>query len=380
MGKPLDIEDFVMINRKILEVVGLYPRNCGRYVCCVVFMSLIVVPEALEIYYRRSDFDVVLETSSVLLTIILAILKSVIWISRRDTSDSVGFLINDYWKIANHLGEPEDFYKSAKAAKVITMSYSFLICNALLFFYSLPLLHLLPHPGNSEQSERLRVPFLATYPEFCYHSPAYEFVYISQLLATSTCALIILATDTLIATALLHTCGHFAIIERNISELNFAKSVENLEQRVRVIIKHHQLVIRFSDRLEFLFNPLMFLQVFASSLIICLVGFQAQSGKLDKFPQYCSYLMMALFQLLLFCWPGDELITQSSRVSTATFSANWYIGPNHLRKDLQFIILRSQKSNFLSAGKLSAMNLENFSAILSSSLSYFMLLRSFSEN
>ncbi|XP_063984830.1 odorant receptor 13a-like isoform X2 [Diachasmimorpha longicaudata] len=309
-----------------------------------------------------------------------AILKSVIWMSRKDTSDFVGFLINDYWRIANHLGKPEDIYKRAKAAKVITMSYSFLICNALLFFFSLPLLHLLPHQRNSHDSDMLRVPFVATYPDFCYHSPAYEVVYVSQLLATSTCALIILATDTLIATALLHTCGHFSIIERNMSELNFARSLEKLEERLRVIIKHHQLVIRFADRLEFLFNPVMFLQVFASSLIICLVGFQAQSGQVDKFPQYCSYLMMALFQLLLFCWPGDELITQSGRVSRATLSSNWYVGPNHLRKNLQFIVLRSQKSNFLSAGKLSAMNLENFSAILSTSLSYFMLLRSFSED
>ncbi|XP_011304532.1 odorant receptor 13a-like [Fopius arisanus] len=376
MAITRDINNFVGINTKILRLVGLYPKNYNRYISCVFFMSLIILPEVLEIYYHRNNFDVVLETSSVLMTIVFAIFKSSIWMTRGDTEYFVDFLVNDYWRIANRLGDPEDIRKFAKLAKIITVSYSFLICNSLLFFYSLPLLT----PFLNSNDTRLRVPFVATYPEFCYHSPAYEIVYLSQLLATSTCGLIILGTDTLIATALLHTCGHFAIIERNISRLNFFESVENWEPRVKMIIRHHQVVIRFSDRLEVLFNPLMFLQVFASTLIICLVGFQAQTGKVDKFPQYCSYMMVALFQLLLFCWPGDKLITQSLGVSTATIISNWYAAPYHLRRDLQFIILRSQKPNFLSAGKLSSMNLENFCAILSSSLSYFMLLRSVSEN
>lgn len=130
------------------------------------------------------------------------------------------------------------------------MSYSFLIFNALLFFFSLPLLHFFTTTASIDNSteiyeiERLRSPFLATYPDFCYHSFAYGLVYLSQLLATSACALIILAIDTIIATALFHTCGHFLIIEENISKLNFEETGKYLEWRVRKIVMHHQLVIR----------------------------------------------------------------------------------------------------------------------------------------
>lgn len=62
MTNTLDIEDFVMINRKILNIVGLYPTNFPRYIGCVFCMSLIIVPQVLEIYYHRHDFDIVLET------------------------------------------------------------------------------------------------------------------------------------------------------------------------------------------------------------------------------------------------------------------------------------------------------------------------------
>jgi len=65
--------------------------------------------------------------------------------------------------------------------------------------------------------------------------------------------------------------------------------------------------------METVFSPMLFLQTLASSLIICLVGFQiatanVTAGIIGKSIKYISYLIMALFQLLLFCIPGDALI------------------------------------------------------------------------
>lgn len=61
------------------------------------------------------------------------------------------------------------------------------------------------------------------------------------------------------------------------------------------------------------FSVILLLQTLSSSLIICLVGLQvSNSGVTDanKSLKYLSYLIMALSQLLLFCFPGDELIYQ----------------------------------------------------------------------
>jgi len=65
--------------------------------------------------------------------------------------------------------------------------------------------------------------------------------------------------------------------------------------------------------METVFSPMLFLQTLASSLIICLVGFQIATANvtadiIGKSIKYISYLIMALFQLLLFCIPGDALI------------------------------------------------------------------------
>lgn len=65
--------------------------------------------------------------------------------------------------------------------------------------------------------------------------------------------------------------------------------------------------------METIFSPMLFLQTLASSLIICLVGLQIATANIttsiiSKSIKYISYLIMALFQLLLFCIPGDALI------------------------------------------------------------------------
>ncbi|KAG7210318.1 hypothetical protein KM043_011858 [Ampulex compressa] len=236
-------------------------------------------------------------------------------------------------------------------------------------------------------------PFVALYPNIYYKSPLYEIVYISQMAATIICGLIILATDTFIATALFHTCGHFKILQENLANLDMhisyihriykeqrhsSELLKKAKYEMRDIIKHHHVALWFCGNMEKNFNPILLLQVLASSLIICLVGLQVTTTleNQSKLIQYFSYLLMALFQLLLFCFPGDLLIQQSSNVSNAAYSIQWYKLPNPMRQDVQLLIMRSQKPSCITAGKFYTMHLENFSSVLSTALSYFTMLRS----
>lgn len=78
---------------------------------------------------------------------------------------------------------------------------------------------------------------------------------------------------------------------------------------------YNNVAFRFCDYMETIFSPMLFLQTVASSLIICLVGLQVATANMtadiiSKLMKYVSYLLMALFQLLLFCIPGDALINE----------------------------------------------------------------------
>lgn len=58
----MNIDDYVLINKKVLKFVGLYPTNIARYAVCCVCMFTIVVPQALKIYWNLRDLAIVLET------------------------------------------------------------------------------------------------------------------------------------------------------------------------------------------------------------------------------------------------------------------------------------------------------------------------------
>lgn len=134
----MDINNYVFINKKVLKFVGLYPTSIVRYILCCICMIAIVIPQGLQIYENWQDFSTVLETrylcaqfpiidtnwivilqfdyalqkievilflllslySSVLLTILLAILKSLVWISNRRKMDPfIEYMLTDYWNI-----------------------------------------------------------------------------------------------------------------------------------------------------------------------------------------------------------------------------------------------------------------------------------------
>ncbi|XP_053981118.1 odorant receptor 13a-like [Hylaeus volcanicus] len=386
----MNIENYIFINQLVLKFVGLYPINIVRYIVCISCIILIVIPLIAQIYINLENLNILLETSSVLLTISLSILKSLIWMfNRTNLEPFINFMLIDYWKIVRtdvfgHLHE------YAIRAKNITKGYLFLIFNALLFFFSLPIIETLitTMQDSTNNLTKKSFPFVALYPLAFYNFPFYEIIYVSQILATTVCGLMILATDTLIATALLHTCGHFKILKENLKQLDsdiycINSLKNNLKIKIQVVhvIKHHQVILWFCDNMEKNFHLILFLQTMASSLIICFVGFQVSVALMEKSKliRYFSHFTMALFQLLLFCFPGDILISESSSLNRAVYSIQWYELPAFIKNEVCMFMLRSQKPSYVTAGKIYVMHLENFTSTLSTALSYFMMLRHFNS-
>ncbi|XP_043785588.1 odorant receptor 13a-like [Apis laboriosa] len=390
----MNIRNYVFINQLVLKFVGFYPISIIRYVICISCIMFIVIPQIIMIYINWNDLNIVMETGSTLLTILLAALKSIVWIfNRKNLEFFIEFMLTDYWKIIE-TNVFEYLQEYAIYAKNITKGYFISMCNALLLFFSLPIIEILIKNENLNNFTIKNFPFAASYPITFYKFPFYEIAYISQILATSICCLMMLAIDSLIATALLHTCGHFIVLKENLKNLDtyiynltslktnskhINKNLYEIKTQIIYIIKHHQLILWFCDNMEKNFHLMLFLQAIISSLIICFVGFQISIALTEqsKFLESFSHLIVSLFQLLLFCFPGDILMRQSFNISIAAYSIQWYQLPIFIKDEIYMIILRSQKPSFITAGKLYIMHLENFTAILSTAFSYFMMLQSF---
>lgn len=58
----MNIDEYVIVNKKFMEIVGLYPINLLRYFICISLIFLILVPQMFQYYLRRHDFSAILET------------------------------------------------------------------------------------------------------------------------------------------------------------------------------------------------------------------------------------------------------------------------------------------------------------------------------
>lgn len=61
----MDIEDYISINKKVLQIVGFYPTNKVRSFFCISCMFPIIIPQIIQIYQDWNDLSIVLEVRSV---------------------------------------------------------------------------------------------------------------------------------------------------------------------------------------------------------------------------------------------------------------------------------------------------------------------------
>ncbi|XP_033225851.1 uncharacterized protein LOC117178532 [Belonocnema kinseyi] len=138
---------------------------------------------------------------------------------------------------------------------------------------------------------------------------------------------------------------------------------------------------RITQLLNEIFNNISLCQLIMSCLAICTAGFQLiitlnkNTTDVQGIIFNTSFLIIALFQILLYCWPSNELMIQSLEVGNAAYQSLWTNLPHSSGKEIKLLILRSQRPMHITAGKMYILSLERFIAILKTSMQCLSYLR-----
>ncbi|XP_049940399.1 odorant receptor Or2-like [Schistocerca serialis cubense] len=89
-----------------------------------------------------------------------------------------------------------------------------------------------------------------------------------------------------------------------------------------------------------------------------------------------------LTEVFVYCWFGDELITESENVTMAAYTAVTSLQgfPADVRKSLLIVMTRAQRPLRITAGGLFPFCRESFVSIVNMSYSYFAILRNFKDD
>lgn len=86
-------------------------------------------------------------------------------------------------------------------------------------------------------------------------------------------------------------------------------------------------------------------------------------------------LSSLMSQLFLYSYGGDCLTSKNLRLASGVYNSLWYKSSPTIMKDVNFIIMCSNKPIYVTAGKFFAMTLGSFMEILKASASYMSVLR-----
>ncbi|XP_043512090.1 uncharacterized protein LOC122529743 [Frieseomelitta varia] len=216
--------------------------------------------------------------------------------------------------------------------------------------------------------------------------------YLVQVICLYYVAVCYFCFDNIFCILVVHLAGQFRILryrftklcnlEHETSEVTLTKHAYEFYEKLKMYIRHHQLLINYCKRLETVYTMIIFGQVLVFSVLICLFAYQGLlvAAPIARRSIFIFLLIGSMALLFMFTYGCDGVIEHSDEVAEGAYSALWTIMPMNksgrmLRNDLIMVIERSRRVCCLTANGFFPISLKTYTKIMSTAMSYFTLLR-----
>ncbi|RLZ02260.1 Odorant receptor 46 [Cephus cinctus] len=264
----------------------------------------------------------------------------------------------------------------ANACRSNTVNLGIIIMSSIVFFLVGPLLH--------DVNDRV-LPFRAWLPYSLSSLPVFYLTYLHQSLAIISAGLVSVASDTFISGLMIQACGQLDILKCRLANLheshNFEMAINDTFHREETILKmcirHHNHIFKFAALVEKTFNHVVLFQCFISAFVVCTTTLTLLNHQLlsIEFITIIVYFLSIVFQLLVYCWYGNEVILKSIEVTDAVFEMDWIRLPALMKKDLIMIMMRAERAIKFTSGYVLTLSLDSYVAILKLSYTTFNVLQ-----
>ncbi|XP_045488495.1 odorant receptor 85b-like [Pieris rapae] len=166
----------------------------------------------------------------------------------------------------------------------------------------------------------------------------------------------------------------FILIQEEFKEVIFLSDDVNKEKRFKETIQRHTKLLELLWDLNGTFGCLFAINyIFLSSTICFCVISACTDGSLEDLKTLCISILV-IVNVFYCCRGGEYLINTASEVSTAIYDTPWYELPNKYRKDLIFIMLRSQRVAYVTSTSYIKISLKTFIRIMNMTWSFISLI------
>ncbi|THK33042.1 odorant receptor 82a isoform X1 [Diachasma alloeum] len=213
-------------------------------------------------------------------------------------------------------------------------------------------------------------------------SPVYEIVYFSHCLAALIIYTITTVSCNIAASFVTHASGQIEIIVGKLNGLvgdGYEQDDKCLREKMGDIVRDHGRVIRFTVDIERVLRDVCLVEVFASTIIICLLEYYClttwNESETIGIITYFLLLVSLSFNIFIFCYIGEVLKEQCYEAGYSAYLIDWHRLPPPAASGLILIIANAQVPRKLTAGGMLELSLSSFLTVMKTSLVYLNLLR-----
>ncbi|XP_032686492.1 odorant receptor 85f-like [Odontomachus brunneus] len=223
------------------------------------------------------------------------------------------------------------------------------------------------------------------YPaEYLVNQEKYYYVLLlSEYVGYILCVLIGVTTDITYFLLLEYTCGMHAVLCHRLEILNELYKLEwvdsnqsdgsnGISYRVRRCIQLDKRIKVYIKEMESTFatNLLIDIAVGAVFYICTCIMIVIRARRLFEIFRLVAVAILYTSRFFLISWTGQRVIDHSSEIPTAVYDCVWYRMPVEIQKMLMLLIVRSQRPSRMILAGIYIINLESFTSVMRTSVSY----------
>ncbi|XP_058801945.1 uncharacterized protein LOC131670393 [Phymastichus coffea] len=386
---------YFVINKNMLKYMGLWPyQNQVQKVFIRIVLSCVIiistVPQVICVVTMKKNIERIIVAIG---TIVYIFGIGAKFFGMIFTESKLKFLYKNIvqnWNMLENKSEKHILEKSSEVGRLLTLAYVGYMVNAGIIFVTLPLTHHM-YDIIWPLANASRAPvFILDGEYFVDKKQYYYYIYIFEACTVLTSIPLFSAVDSTYAVCIQQCVGLLDVVKLRLKLAT--KQSEKFDSTIypikdasyRAISKSaelHENVLNFGQVLESSYSS-TFLFVIIGNVLVLAAGAVNILFNLNNPVLLLRFIFLNIgFTIHMFylSWPGQKMIDGSNDIFYAAYNNQWYECSVASQNLLKFIMRRTLKPFYLTAGGFYIMNFENFIVLLKSSMSYITVFASFNN-
>ncbi|XP_044596840.1 odorant receptor 4-like [Cotesia glomerata] len=381
--KQLEFVKFKNIMRKLVFTVGLWTKEDSSFLhrsLLIIYLLFYIIPVIGACNFLITNIsNISLATRAVtqLLGFLTVTLKAACFIINRKDANDLHSVLDLYFEKLLHspkmsnmvLGKVRTFRRwptfITTFVTIVCMSYAII-----------PIISIVKQLRHRVWPIQYNLLYLTIYPMKARRSSLlYNFYFFDEYVMTISMIFITSSLDSLFTYYIFQLIGMLREISYHISIIDD----KNGEIIVRQCVDKYQVLLKACNQLRKIYGPIILWTMNVNALILCAAIFQLSIAKtipVISMIIFAAHASLKLVQVYVYAWSGTQLTIESEKFRESIYAANW---AGNARLKSSIIIMLAQKPLILTACGLLNVTIEMFVKVINTSVSYFLLLKTFDQ-